>query len=292
MRAVLMLVLTNLAVMVTVTVVWSVVGILTGLPLGSTQDIGPMLLGCAVLGFTGAYVSLLLSKMVAKWSTGLKIITGDEGVTEAWLVSTVERLAQNAGIRTPEVGIYEGAPNAFATGAFRNSALVGVSTGLLQTMSKEEVEAVLAHEVAHIANGDMQTMTLMQGVLNTFVYLLARLAGLFIDRVVLKNDSNAPGVGYWLGNLVGEILFGILATLLLMKYSRYREYRADWGAAQLLGRALPMQNALRTLLRMQTGSDLPRSMAAMGINGANILALFSSHPPLEARIEKLNAFGR
>jgi heat shock protein HtpX len=295
MRAILMLVLTNLAILATVSIVWSVVGAMTGKPLGGAgfhDGIETVLLACAVLGFTGAYVSLLMSKLVAKWSTGLKTITGHEGPGEAWLVGTVERLAQRAGIRTPEVGIYEGTPNAFATGAFRNSALVGVSTGLLKTMPKEEVEAVLAHEVAHIANGDMQTMTLVQGVLNTFVYFFARLAGYFVDRVVLKNEEDAPGVGYWITNVIAQIFFGILATLVLMAYSRHREYRADWGAAELMGRAAPMQQALGTLLRMQSGSGLPTSMAAMGINGGKMLALFSSHPPLESRIEKLHAFGR
>jgi heat shock protein HtpX len=203
-------------------------------------------------------------------------------------VSTVERFAQKAGIGMPEVAIFEGEPNAFATGAFKNSALVAVSTGLLHTMNREEVEAVIGHEVAHIANGDMVTMTLIQGVMNTFVVFISRVVGYFVDKVILKNDREGPGIGYMVTTIVMDIALGVLASIVVAWFSRQREYRADAGAAALMGRKQPMINALARLGGYQPG-ELPQSMAAMGISAkpSGFMALFSSHPPLEDRIRVL-----
>ena len=241
-----------------------------------------------MVGFSGAIISLLLSKTMAKWSTGARIIDGSEGTNEFWLVNTVHQLADRANIGHPQVAIFEGEPNAFATGAFKNDALVAVSTGLLQSMSREEVEAVLGHEVAHIANGDMVTLTLIQGVVNTFVVFLSRLVGYFVDRVILKNDKEA-GIGFFVSSLVCEILFGVIASMIVAWFSRQREFRADAGSAKLLGRTQPMINALARLGGMQPG-ELPKSMAASGISdGPGIMALFSTHPPIEQRIAALKA---
>jgi len=252
-------------------------------------DFGMLLAFCALFGFGGAFISLLISKPVAKWSTGARVITGREGVTEAWLVERVATLAKSAGIAMPEVAVYNGDPNAFATGAFKNSALVAVSTGLLQTMTKDEVEAVLAHEVAHIANGDMVTMTLLQGVMNTFVMFIARVVGYVIDRVVLKNENDAPGVGYYASVILLDILFGILAAMVVAAFSRHREYRADAGAAHLLGSPQAMISALKALGRQNAESSLPKNMAAMGISGSSkLFALLASHPALEDRIKALS----
>jgi heat shock protein HtpX len=201
---------------------------------------------------------------------------------------TVERFAQQAGIGMPEVALYEGEPNAFATGAFKNSALVAVSTGLLQSMNREEVEAVIGHEVAHVANGDMVTLTLIQGVMNTFVVFLSRVIGYLIDRVVLKNDKDAPGIGYYAATLVLDLVLGVLAAIIVAWFSRQREFRADRGAAQFMGDRRPMIHALARLGGMEPGA-LPQNVATMGINGrpSGLLALFSSHPPIEERIRAL-----
>jgi len=202
-------------------------------------------------------------------------------------VQTVGRLAQGAGVQMPEVAIFEGAPNAFATGAFKNSALVAVSTGLLQTMTREEVEAVIGHEVAHIANGDMVTLTLIQGVMNTFVVFLSRAIGYFVDRVILKNERDGPGIGYFVSTIVLDMLLGVLAAMVVAWFSRQREYRADAGAAHLMGRKQPMINALARLGGVTAG-ELPQSVQAMGISGkGGVMALLASHPPIEDRIARL-----
>jgi heat shock protein HtpX len=232
----------------------------------------------------------LMSKTMAKWSTGAQIIERPASQDEVWLVDTVGRLASKAGLSMPEVAIYEGAPNAFATGPSRSNSLVAVSTGLLQSMSRKQVEAVLAHEVAHVANGDMVTLTLIQGVVNTFVIFFSRVAGYAVDSMLRKEDeeSTGPGIGYWVSSIIFEILFGILASIVVMYFSRKREYRADAGAADLMGDKRPMIDALRALSNLQAG-QLPKEMAASGITGGGIMALFSSHPPLESRIAALQS---
>jgi heat shock protein HtpX len=247
------------------------------------------LLGFAlIMGFGGAIISLLMSKPMAKWSTGAQLINDSADPTHRWIVSTVRGFSEKAGIGMPDVAIFEGAPNAFATGAFKNSALVAVSTGLLQTMNREEVEAVIGHEVAHVANGDMVTMTLIQGVMNTFVVFLSRVIGYFVDKVILKNDREGTGIGFWITTIVLDIVLGVLASIIVSWFSRQREYRADAGAAALMGRKQPMINALARLGGLDPG-DLPQSVATMGISGkpSGLMALFSTHPPIEDRIRAL-----
>jgi heat shock protein HtpX len=239
------------------------------------------------VGFFGAIVSLLISKPMAKWTTGAEIIDQPRNDAEAWLVATVRKLADKAGLRMPDVAIYEGEANAFATGAFRNSALVAVSTGLLQSMNKEEVEAVLGHEISHVANGDMVTLTLIQGVVNTFVIFLSRVVGAIVDRAIFRNDDRGYGPGYMISVLVFQFLFGILASMIVAWFSRQREFRADAGSAGLLGSPRPMVHALARLGGLQPG-QLPQAFAAFGItDGGKIAALFASHPPIEARIAAL-----
>lgn len=286
MKRVVLFILTNLAVMLVLGIVTSLLGVNRFLT-QSGLNIGMLLAFSAVVGFTGAIFSLLISKPMAKWSTGAQVIENPSSETERWLVETVRRLATKSNIGMPEVAIYEGEANAFATGAFKNSALVAVSTGLLQSMSREEVEAVLAHEVAHIVNGDMVTLTLIQGVVNTFVVFLSKLVGYFVDRVVLKNDRDGPGIGYYVTDIVCQIVFGLLASIIVAWFSRQREYRADAGAASLMGTPQPMVKALARLGGLEPG-ELPKSMAASGISDkAGIMALFSSHPPIEERIAAL-----
>lgn len=288
MKRILLFVLTNLAVMVVLGVVASLLGVnrfLTSNGLNLTALLGFSL----IMGFGGAFISLLMSKTMAKWSTGAEVITQPRSQDEAWIVETVRRLSERAGIAMPEVAIYEGEPNAFATGAFKNSALVAVSTGLLQGMTREEVEAVLGHEVAHIANGDMVTMTLIQGVLNTFVVFLSRVVGYFVDSLLRKNDeeSSGPGIGYYVTSIVLDIVLGFVASMIVAWFSRQREFRADEGASKLMGNKQPMINALARLNQMQSG-ELPSSVAAMGIT-SDIGKLFATHPPLEERIAALQA---
>jgi len=251
-------------------------------------DLGSLLVFSLVIGFTGAIISLLMSKPMAKWSTGAQVINDSADPTHRWLVQAVGRFAEKAGIGMPEVALYDGAPNAFATGASRNAALVAVSTGLLQTMNREQVEAVLGHEVAHVANGDMVTMTLIQGVMNTFVVFISRAVGYVIDRMVLRNQDDAPGIGYFVTTVVLDILLGVLAAIIVAWFSRQREFRADAGAADMMGRKQPMIDALARLGGMEPG-DLPKSVQTMGISGrpSGLLALFSSHPPIEERIHAL-----
>jgi heat shock protein HtpX len=255
-------------------------------------DLGALLGFALIMGFGGAFISLLISKPVAKWSSGVQLINEPRNADEAWIVDTVRRLSEKAGIGMPEVGIFQGEPNAFATGAFKNNALVAVSTGLLQGMTRDEVEAVLGHEVAHIANGDMVTMALIQGVMNTFVVFLSRIVGYAVDSFLRKGDqeSSGPGIGYYVTTIVLDIILGFLAAIIVAWFSRQREFRADSGAAQLLGRKQPMINALARLGGMVPG-ELPKSVAAMGIAGG-IGQLFSTHPPIEERIAALqNAQG-
>jgi heat shock protein HtpX len=296
MKRIALFVLTNLAIMavlvLTLTVLSSVFGIRFNLG-GQTLNIGSLAIFSLVVGFTGAIISLLMSKSVAKWTTGAQVIAQPSNAMESWLLDTVRRHADKAGIGMPEVAIFDGAPNAFATGAFKNSALVAVSTGLLQTMSKDEVEAVLGHEIAHVANGDMVTMTLLQGVMNTFVVFVSRVIGYVVDRIVLRNESDAPGIGYYLTTIVLDIALGFLAAIVVAWFSRRREFRADAGAVQLMGSSRPMINALARLGGMEPG-QLPQQVKTFGINGGpgGFLALFSSHPPIEQRIAALQASAR
>ena len=286
MKRILLFVLTNVLVVTVLGLVASLLGVnryltANGLNLGS-------LLGFAlVMGFGGAIISLLISKPMAKWSSGVRIINQPQNADEAWIVDTVRKLADKAGIGMPEVGIFDGEPNAFATGAFKNSALVAVSTGLLVGMTREEIEAVIGHEIAHVANGDMVTMTLIQGVMNTFVVFLSRVIGYAVDSFLRKNDerSSGPGIGYMITTLVLDIVLGFAASMVVAWFSRHREFRADAGSAQLLGRRQPMINALARLGGMQAG-ELPKSVAAFGIAGG-MGKLFSTHPPLEERIAAL-----
>lgn len=279
---------TNLAVVLLLSIILNLLGANRFLA-GSGINVPQLLVFSLVIGFTGSIISLLMSKWMAKQSTGAYVIDpqNPRNQQEAWLVSTVHQLAENAGIGYPEVAIYEGEPNAFATGANKNDALVAVSTGLLQSMNQEEVAAVLGHEVAHVANGDMITLTLIQGVVNTFVVFFARIVGYFVDRVLLKNDRDGIGMGYYATVIVCEIVFGVLASIIVAWFSRQREYRADAGAAQLLGSPQPMINALARLGNVHS-SDLPKSFEASGIAGGGAIgALFASHPPIEDRIRAL-----
>ena len=287
MKRIVLFIATNLAVMLVLSIVLSLLGI--GRPgAGGQLEIGGLLAFSLVVGFTGSIISLLISKPMAKWTTGARVIDAPQNSTEQWLLSTVQGLAQRAGIGMPEVAVYDGEPNAFATGAFKNSALVAVSTGLLQSMNREEVEAVLGHEVAHIANGDMVTLTLIQGVVNSFVVFFARIVGFFVDKVLLRNEGGR-GVGYMATVFVCEIVFGLLASIIVAWFSRKREFRADAGSARLLGSSAPMQNALARLGGMEPGA-LPQNMAASGISGGGgWSALFSTHPPFEERIAALQA---
>jgi heat shock protein HtpX len=286
MKRILLFVMTNIAVIAVLTIVLSLTGVDRFLT-AQGLNVGMLLVFSLIVGFTGAIISLLMSKPMAKWSTGAQVIEQPSNSTEQWLLDTVRKLADRAGIGMPEVAWYEGEPNAFATGAFRNDALVAVSSGLLQNMTREEVEAVLGHEVAHIANGDMVTMTLLQGVVNTFVVFLSRVVGYVVDRAISRNNDDAPGIGYMITVIVCQIVFGILAQMILAWFSRHREFRADAGAAQLMGNRQPMINALARLGSMQE-SHLPQSVAAMGINkSGGLMELFSTHPPLEERINAL-----
>ncbi|MDQ1833686.1 protease HtpX [Massilia scottii] len=289
MKRVLLFLATNLAVILVLTLVLNLFGIARGVS-ASGINIGQLLVFSAVVGFTGSFISLLMSKTMAKWSTGARVIDNPVTPHEVWLVNTVRKLAERAGIAMPEVAVYEGEPNAFATGAFKNSALVAVSTGLLESMDRDEVEAVLGHEVAHVANGDMVTLTLIQGVVNTFVVFLARVVGFFVDKVLLRGNSDrGPGIGYMATVFVCELVFGLVASIIVAWFSRQREFRADAGSAKLLGSPRPMQQALRRLGGLAPGV-LPSQMSAFGISGRGNGwgALFSTHPPMEERIAALN----
>jgi len=286
MKRIVLFILTNIAVVAVLGIVASLLGVNRYLtPNGLNLQ---MLLGFAlVIGFGGAIISLLISKPMAKWASGVRVINEPQNADEAWIVETVRKLAEKAQIGMPEVGIFEGAPNAFATGAFKNSALVAVSTGLLQGMTREEIEAVIGHEIAHVANGDMVTMTLIQGVMNTFVVFLSRVIGYAVDSFLRRGDSNSsgPGIGYYVSTIVLDILLGFAAAMVVAWFSRHREFRADAGSAQLLGHKQPMMNALARLGGMQPG-ELPKTVQTLGITG-DIGKLFATHPPIEERIAAL-----
>ncbi len=286
MKRIALLIVTNLAVVLLLSVVASVLGIDRMLT-EQGIDFTSLILFSALLGFGGAFISLLISKPMARWSTGAQLIDGTEGTTQYWLVDTVKRLSQKAGIGMPEVAVYEGEPNAFATGAFRDSALVAVSSGLLEAMSRDEVEAVLGHEIGHVANGDMVTLTLIQGVVNTFVIFLSRIIGYVVDRVILKNERG-EGIGFFVTVMVSQLVLGLFASMIVAWFSRHREFRADAASASLLGSPQPMVQALSRLGGLQPGA-LPQAMQASGIGGSpgGWGALFATHPPIEQRIAAL-----
>jgi heat shock protein HtpX len=287
MKRVFLLIATNIAVMVLLSIVVSVLGLDRWMTANGIDYLSLLLLS-AIFGFGGAFISLLMSKWIAKMSVGAQTIDGSEGTTQYWLVQTVHKLADKAGIGRPEVALYEGAPNAFATGAFRDSALVAVSSGLVETMSKEEVEAVLGHEVTHVANGDMVTLTLVQGVVNTFVFFLARVVGMIVDRAVFRTERGI-GPGFYITVIVCQIVFGILASAIVAWFSRYREFRADRGSANLLGTSQPMIAALKRLGGLDT-NGLPDTVKAFAIQNRSRLGnLFATHPPIEERIAALQA---
>jgi heat shock protein HtpX len=286
MKRIVLYLLTNLAVMLVLSVTLSLLGVNRYFTQNGL-NVGMLLAFSLVVGFTGSIFSLLISKSMAKWSTGARVIETPQTPDELWLVNTVKRLAEKAGVGMPEVAIYEGDPNAFATGAFRDSALVAVSTGLLGSMSRDEVEAVLGHEMGHVANGDMVTLTLIQGVLNTFVIFLSRIIGYIVDRVILKNERG-EGIGYFITVIASQLVLGLFASMIVAWFSRRREFRADAASASLLGTPQPMVAALSKLGGLQPGA-LPQAMAAMGISGSpgGFGALFATHPPIEQRIAAL-----
>ncbi|HET9959714.1 MAG TPA: protease HtpX [Polyangiaceae bacterium] len=284
-------VVTNLAVVLLLSIVGQILlqtGIVSPKLAGAY---GPLLVMAAVMGFGGSLISLLISKWMAKWSTGAQVIEAPRNSSEAWLLETVRRQAERAGIGMPEVAVYDSPePNAFATGPSKNNALVAVSTGLLQRMDRDEVEAVLGHEVSHVANGDMVTLTLIQGVVNTFVIFLSRIIGNLVDSALRRGDDErgGGGIGYFATVMISQLVLGLFASMIVAWFSRYREFRADAGGAQLAGRQ-KMINALAAL-KGESDSDLPKAMAAFGIRGG-VLSLFSSHPPIEQRIQRLRESG-
>jgi heat shock protein HtpX len=287
MKRILLYLGTNIAVLAVLSFTMRLLGIDGMLNEQGGLDMNALLIMAAVIGFSGSFISLLISKWTAKRLTGAEVITEPRNSTERWLVETVARQAQQAGIGMPEVAIYNAPePNAFATGANRNNALVAVSTGLMQSMTQDEVEAVLAHEVSHIANGDMVTMALIQGVVNTFVIVLSRVIGHMVDRVIFKTE-NGHGPAFWITSIIAELILGILASIIVMWFSRQREYRADAGAASLVG--APKMIAALQRLAGTSNEPLPDQLHAMGISGGRggLSALFMTHPPLESRIAAL-----
>jgi heat shock protein HtpX len=289
MMRILLFMATNVAIMIAITVIFNLLGLKSTLDAqGVDLNLDALLVMSAIIGMTGSIISLFMSKWSAKKAMGVHVIDQPQNQTEQWLLSIVSRQAQQAGIGMPEVGIFQTPePNAFATGANRNSALVAVSTGLLQSMSADEVEAVVGHEISHVANGDMVTMALMQGVVNTFVYFFASIIGHVVDRVVFKTERGY-GPAYYITQMVAQIALSILASMIVMWFSRYREFRADAGGANLAGRQ-KMISALQALQRSHEPSQLPGELAAFGINGGGVRRLFMSHPPLEERIEALKS---
>ncbi len=280
---------TNFAIMLLISLVFQVLG-LEGILAANGVDLNiqALVVMSGVIGFGGSIISLLISKWMAKRSMGVHVIENPENSTESWLVATVQRQAQQAGIGMPEVGVFDSpTPNAFATGANKNNALVAVSSGLLQQMNRDEVEAVLGHEVSHVSNGDMVTLTLIQGVVNTFVIFFSRILGHFVDRVIFKNQRGL-GMGYFLGSIIGQIVFSLLANIIVAWFSRQREFRADTGGANLAGRG-KMIGALRRLQGAQAPQPLPNELAAFGISGGGLKELFSTHPPLNVRIQALES---
>lgn len=293
MKRIALFVGTNIAVLVVLSVIANIIGVDRYLT-QSGLNLEMLLVFCAIFGMGGSFISLAMSKTIAKMSTGAKVIDRPSNSAEQWLLSTVERMARQAGIGMPDVAIYDSPDmNAFATGMNRNNALVAVSTGLLHSMRQDEVEAVLGHEVSHVANGDMVTLTLIQGVVNTFVMFLARVVGYFIDRAVFKNDRGL-GVGYFLSVIVLQIVFGILASAIVAWFSRQREFRADAGGASLAGRGKMIAALERLKNRHEVPGELPEQMAAFGIApgfGGGLKRLFMTHPPLDERIAALHSIG-
>ncbi|MCW8797472.1 MAG: protease HtpX [Prosthecochloris sp.] len=289
MKRIVLFLLTNFAVILVLSISARLLGVDRFLA-SNGLNMGMLLAFAALIGFGGSFISLMMSKTMAKWSTGARVIERPGNQDEAWLMDTVRQLSKKAGFPMPEVAVFDGAPNAFATGPSKSKSLVAVSTGLLQSMNRKEVEAVLAHEVAHIQNGDMVTLTLIQGVVNTFVIFLARALAYVVDNFLRgdEKESSGPGIGYWVSSIAFEIMFGILASIVVMFFSRKREYRADAGAAALMGERRSMIDALRVLGGLEAGA-LPKEMAASGIAGGGMMALFSSHPPIEARIAALES---
>jgi heat shock protein HtpX len=289
MKRIFLFLLTNIAVLVVLSTVTSLLGVDRYLVANGLDPLA-LLVFSAIFGFGGAFISLLISKPMAKWSTGAQVLDSPRNEDERWLLETVRRLADKAGVGMPEVAVYEGEPNAFATGAFRNSALVAVSTGLLSSMSREEIEAVLGHEMAHVSNGDMVTLTLIQGVVNTFVVFLSRVVAFFVDRIVFRTERGT-GPGYFITMIVCQIVLGVLASIIVAWFSRRREFRADAGSAQYLGTPQPMIHALARLGGLPPG-ELPKSLSGFGITDrGGIAALFATHPPIEERIRALQTRG-
>jgi heat shock protein HtpX len=292
LKRIVLFLITNLAIIVVLSIVLSLLGIESILDeQGIGIDISSLIIFAAVLGFGGSFISLAISKWTAKRLTGARVIKSPGSDTEAWLLQTVRRQAEKAGIGMPEVAIYESPDvNAFATGMRRNNALVAVSTGLLRSMNRDEAEAVLAHEISHVANGDMVTLALIQGVVNTFVIVLSRLVGHLVDRVVFKTERG-HGPAFFITSILAQVVFGILASIIVFWFSRQREFRADAGGARLAGRE-KMVSALEKLQRSVNRPHLPDQMAAFGISGRmkqGISRLFMTHPPLEERIEALKS---
>ena len=290
MKRIALFLITNLAVLVVLSIVLSLLGVDSLLAENNVDlDLQALLIFSAVIGMAGSFISLAMSKWSAKRMTGAQVITQPQNKTQRWLLETVERQAAQAGIKTPEVAIYDSPDvNAFATGMSRNNALVAVSSGLIRNMKLDEAEAVLAHEVSHVANGDMVTLALIQGVVNTFVIFASRVVGHIVDRVILKNDRG-HGIGFFISSMVAQVIFGILASTIVMYFSRVREFKADAGAAELAG-SEKMIAALQRLQSIHQPSRLPEQMAAFGINGGfadGFKKLFLSHPPLEERIAAL-----
>jgi heat shock protein HtpX len=290
MKRIALFLLTNLAVLAVLSIVLRLLGVDSLLAEnGVDLDLQALLIFSAVIGMTGSFISLAMSKWSAKNMTGAQVITQPQNKTQRWLLATVERQAAQAGIDMPEVAIYQSPDvNAFATGMNRNNALVAVSSGLIENMKMDEAEAVLAHEVSHVANGDMVTLALIQGVVNTFVIFASRVVGHIVDRVILKNDRG-HGIGFFVSSIIAQIVFGVLASTIVMYFSRVREFKADAGAARLAG-SQKMIAALQRLQMIHQPSRLPEQMAAFGINGGfgdGIKKLFMSHPPLEERIAAL-----
>ncbi len=291
MKRVVLFVMTNIAVLLLLSISASILLNVLGVQqLPGGLNLEALLIFAAVIGFGGSFISLAMSKWIAKRMTGATVIEQPRNSTEQWLVETVRHHARQAGIGMPEVAVYD-APdaNAFATGMSRNHAMVAVSTGLLHAMDQDEAEAVLGHEITHVANGDMVTMALLQGVLNTFVIVLSRVVGYFVDRVLLKNDRDSVGIGYFVSSLVAQVVLGVFASMIVMWFSRRREFRADAGGAQLAGRG-KMIAALERLKAMHEPAQLPNQLAAFGISGrpdGGFMRLFMSHPPLDERIAAL-----
>lgn len=290
MKRIFLFLVTNLAVLALLSVVIFIIEQVFGVRLGQ-GGMGGLLVFAAIFGFGGALISLALSKWTAKRLMGVRVIDSPQTDVERWLVTTVKHLADQAHIGMPEVGVFEAEEmNAFATGARRNAALVAVSSGLLRSMSRSQIEAVLGHEISHVANGDMVTLALLQGVLNTFVIFLARIIGSIVDRALFKNDRTESGIGFFLTTMVAQIVLGIFASMIVSWYSRRREFRADRGGADLAGTGA-MIGALEVLKRSQ-GEPMPPQMQAFGINtggGGGFMRLFMSHPPLDERIAALQS---